>query len=214
MIRPLPARAQDGRTPIAAGARWRHETPPSRIRGHAPGRSVGSRPPAPSGRRRYHSAEETAAALGRSSACRRPDSMRTRTDTWRPIGRLRDGGEEVVIGAFARRQRRKRIAVACLGLGLVALADALYVQLRPSGGSAAVHTYPVALRCTSCGFELVRTASAGGPAVTECPACGAHAMHALWRCRRCDARFVPPGGARPVRCPECGGESVGSAAAP
>lgn len=201
------------RTPAPAADR-RCTTPAGRIAGHAPVRSVGSQPSAPVRRRRYDPAEVAAAGPGRGDTRRRTRSMRTRTDTWKPIGRLRDGGDEVVIGAFARRQRRRRIAVACLGLGLIALAGALYVQLRPSGGSAVVDSYPAALRCSNCGFEAVRTASAAGPVPAECPECVAHAMRELWQCRKCDARFVPAGGARPVRCPECGSESVGSAAAP
>jgi len=122
------------------------------------------------------------------------------------------GGQEareVQIGAYARRQRRKRLAIGLAGVALIAAGWWLYLELRPKPAGVRTAT-TVVVRCTSCAWEGRLTVPADQRFPMDCPQCGQRACEVLWRCRDCGERFVPPRGADPLRCPRCESLRVGA----
>jgi predicted Zn-ribbon and HTH transcriptional regulator len=125
-----------------------------------------------------------------------------------------DAAGEVRIGAFARRQLRRRIWFGLFGTALIIGAGLLYVKLRPEASAAADATYEAPVRCGECGFEGNTRLSPGQPMPLACPKCGMIRARPLWKCRHCANTFVPPKSTPPVRCPKCNSDNVGSAAQP
>jgi predicted RNA-binding Zn-ribbon protein involved in translation (DUF1610 family) len=126
---------------------------------------------------------------------------------------------EVRIGAYARRQRRRRVLVALLGVLLIAGAVGLYMGLHywmpHPGTGAAAGTYPVKVRCVSCGYSATLDVPYEGITFPlTCPRCGERACKQLWKCRACGEEFLPEEGSAEKRCPACGSLEVGSAAIP
>jgi predicted Zn-ribbon and HTH transcriptional regulator len=129
--------------------------------------------------------------------------------------RLRRGSrEEVQVGAYARRQRRRRILMGLFGALLIAGALALYYQLRPRAEAGAADRYPVCVRCSACGFTARLRVPFTQTFPMECPSCKEPACRVLWECRDCGARFVPQESGKEQRCPQCNSLRVGSAATP
>lgn len=122
--------------------------------------------------------------------------------------------DEVRVGAYARRQRRKMILIGALGVGLIAAAFGLYTQLRPRADADNPEQYPVTLRCDACGHTFETAAKFRQTFPVKCEKCGETACRPLWRCRDCNALFVPDRTGTTVVCPECGSLAVGSAATP
>ena len=125
-----------------------------------------------------------------------------------------DSDADVRVGAYARRQLRRRILLGLLGLVLIAGAVWLYCRLRPPRAAGAGGDYLVQVQCLSCGHtETLRVP----PAQTfpmKCPRCKELACQPLWQCRDCGERFVPEQTGGVVHCPKCGSERVGSATQP
>lgn len=125
-----------------------------------------------------------------------------------------DSTGEVRVGAYARRQRRRRALLALFGLVLIVGAVGLYSALRPEP-EATGQTYPVRVQCISCGYA--GTLDVPFKETTfplTCPQCGERACKQIWKCRACDHEFIPGAGGEPIRCPACGSSEVGSAAVP
>ena len=122
--------------------------------------------------------------------------------------------EEVRVGAFARRQRRQRLLVGAVGVGLIAAAVWMYVELRPSLTPENPNRYPVAVRCDVCGHVQEIRVPFGQTFPTKCEECGGLACRPLWRCRNCDETFAPEKVGGTVQCPKCGSLEVGSATSP
>jgi DNA-directed RNA polymerase subunit RPC12/RpoP len=122
--------------------------------------------------------------------------------------------EEINVGAYARRQLRRRVLIGLVGTVLIAGAFALYHQLRARSAESVSDHYPVQVRCISCGHTATLQVRFAQSFPIECPACGLMACRPLWQCRDCGAQFVPEQVGTVVRCPDCGGQRVGSAAAP
>jgi hypothetical protein len=129
--------------------------------------------------------------------------------------RLRRGSrEEVRVGAYARRQRRRRILIGLFGAVLIAGAGGLYCQLRPPGNANAGEEYQVRVRCSACGYTATVSVPFDQTFPMKCPACKEIACQELWRCRDCGAEFVPEHVGTVVHCPKCNSPRVGSAAVP
>lgn len=122
-------------------------------------------------------------------------------------------GDEIRIGAYARRQRLRTLAIALIGLGMVAGAVFMYLRIRPPADSLPARTYPVVVRCETCGHETKLQAPFDAVFPVKCPHCGRMTALAAWRCRDCGKTFVPESTREDVTCPECGSEAVGSAVA-
>lgn len=122
--------------------------------------------------------------------------------------------EEVSVGAYARRQLRRRILIGVFGVVLIGGALTVYQLLRPPGDERRADRYPVRVRCVSCGHVTTVQVRFGQTFPMKCPKCGEMACQLLWHCRDCGAEFVPEQVGTTVRCPECGSERVGSAATP
>jgi predicted Zn-ribbon and HTH transcriptional regulator len=122
--------------------------------------------------------------------------------------------EEVRVGAYARRQRRRRILIGLFGALLIAGACGLYHQLRPPGDANAGDRYRVRIRCTACGYTATVAVPFDQTFPMKCPACNETACQEVWRCLDCGAEFVPEHVGTVVRCPKCNSLRVGSAAAP
>lgn len=123
-----------------------------------------------------------------------------------------DPAEEVRIGAYARRQFRRRIWFGLFGVALILGAAGLYANLRPGNAWSRSEVYEAPVRCVGCGFEGSMTIPIGGESALACPTCGSAKCRAVWLCRACGERFVPVKASPPVRCAKCGSSNVGSAA--
>ncbi len=122
-----------------------------------------------------------------------------------------EGQGETLWGAFARVQRRKRIATGLAGAALIGGAIWLYLALRPPDVPG-VQPVDVLVRCINkdCGYEGVVRLRPGGPAFPmTCPKCGQKSCERVWECRACGHRFVPKAIQAPLRCPECDSVEVG-----
>ncbi len=135
---------------------------------------------------------------------RRPIELRTV-----PFGQTREG--EILIGAYARRQFRRRVIIGAVGAGLIALAGAVYLLLgdRPARGDGG---YDAVLRCVQCGAEARVRVHPGESFPFKCRKCGASAMLELWHCYDCGTDFIPPQSNDPVSCPKCQSQFLGSTA--
>jgi hypothetical protein len=127
------------------------------------------------------------------------------------------GSEDVVVGAYARAQRRRRLGIALLGAGLIAVAASLYVLLRPHGEISGGRGARILVRCVApgCGFEGAVAYHPGTDLFPlTCPKCEAKSCQKLWQCRDCRLLFLPKGGLTDVHCPRCHGRKVGAAELP
>ena len=129
-------------------------------------------------------------------------------------GRARGSSEEVSVGAYARRQLRRRVFVGVVGGALIIGALTLYSLLKPPGQADRDDRYPVRVHCASCDHAATVRVRFDQTFPMRCPECKQPASQVLWRCRQCGQQFVPEQTGLVVRCPECGSERVGSAAAP
>jgi predicted Zn-ribbon and HTH transcriptional regulator len=129
-------------------------------------------------------------------------------------GLERGSSEEVSIGAYARRQRRRRVLVGVFGGALIVGALTLYSLLKPPGHAAQGDRYAVRVRCAMCGHIATVRVRFDQTFPMQCPKCKAPACQAMWQCRQCGHQFVPEQPGLPVSCPECGSDQVGSAVAP
>jgi hypothetical protein len=121
------------------------------------------------------------------------------------------GSGDVLVGAYARRLARQRLAMVAFGVLLLTAALLLYWNLQPGGEGPGMR--PVVVRCVECQFEgqmMVPVAARGS---FECPSCQARGAREIWACRRCGERFLPPMTYELRKCPKCGSEEVGSAVA-
>ena len=125
-----------------------------------------------------------------------------------------DSTGEIRIGAYARRQRRRRLLVGALGVSLIAAAVWMYFELRPDVSPDNPERYPVVLRCGDCGEVSETDVRFGQTFPAKCSKCGEVACRPLWQCRDCGARFVPDQTGAAIHCPECNSLAVGSAAGP
>jgi Zn finger protein HypA/HybF involved in hydrogenase expression len=127
-----------------------------------------------------------------------------------------DENGEIRVGAFARRQVRRRWMFGAFGVSLIVLAAGLYWGLG-TDRDGPEHLPTVALRCVACGFDLSRPLPPDQHFPLVCPKCEQRAVRPLWVCRKCSERFLPPLQSDTIRCPKCGSDQVGavpSAAAP
>ncbi len=123
---------------------------------------------------------------------------------------------DVSLGAYARLQRRRHIAIAVVGILLVLSAVWLHHLLRPRDGNDRSPEHTVLARCVMCEHEYAVPVPSGPVAFPlTCPKCGQRACHKLWECRTCGHRFVLLGrDSRELRCEECGSWAVGVAIPP
>jgi predicted Zn-ribbon and HTH transcriptional regulator len=129
-------------------------------------------------------------------------------------GLARGSSEEVSVGAYARRQFRRRVFVGVFGGALIIGALTLYSLLKPPGQADQGDRYPVRVHCASCGHAASVQVRFDQTFPMRCPKCKEPACRVMWQCRQCGQRFVPEQTGPAVRCPECGSERVGSAATP
>lgn len=118
---------------------------------------------------------------------------------------------DLEVGAYARRQQRRRILIALGGLGLIAAAYWLFAQLSVIDPGIGQDRYEVKVRCVSCSYAGRVEVPLDQTFPTICPECGQRALRRVWECRECRTEFLPKPGAPRVRCPSCGSEKVGSA---
>lgn len=137
----------------------------------------------------------------------RPKPIELRTA---PFGQTRDG--ELLVGAFARRQFRRRVLLGAGGTALIAVAVALFLTLSEYDGGDGVRHDSI-VRCLQCRAESRVRVRLGDSYPLRCPACRALAALELWHCYDCGLDFVPPQSNDPVACPRCQSESLGSTAA-
>jgi len=135
-----------------------------------------------------------------------------------PYRRGLDATGDIQVGAYARRQRRRRILLSLLGLALIGGAVGLYAGLRHWVLQPAAETrgrpYAVKVRCISCGYSATLDVSSGQTFPLECPVCGERGCKQLWKCRACGHEFLPAESGNEKRCPRCGNSAVGSAVVP
>lgn len=140
--------------------------------------------------------------------------MKTQPKPWviGARGMERSAREEISIGAYARRQRRRRLWIGALGVLLMGGAAGVYWALRPPESGPETGNYAVRIQCGECGHSETIRVSFRQSFPMVCPRCRQRAARELWKCRDCGEVFVPRGGAEEHRCPRCGGVRVGSAA--
>jgi DNA-directed RNA polymerase subunit RPC12/RpoP len=123
---------------------------------------------------------------------------------------------EIVVGAYARAQRRRRLLIAGLGLALIGTALWLFMLLRPAELQPLPAGSRVVVQCVApaCGFRgpVVVPPDANFP--LKCPKCGARSVQKVWVCRDCGHEFLPKGGIAELRCERCGSQRIGTAEAP
>jgi hypothetical protein len=125
---------------------------------------------------------------------------------------LLGGAGDIMIGAYARQQRRRRLLIAVVGLILISGAVGIYALLDLPDDTAAANERVIAVRCVKCGHTGTVPVEVGNVAFPrKCPACGAVACQKLWECRDCGTQFLNIGGNGVIRCPDCGSGNVGSA---
>lgn len=117
---------------------------------------------------------------------------------------------EVAIGAYARQQRRQRIALGLFGLLLIAGAIGLYLYFAPTVSDVDPTSYRAAMSCSKCRHAESTTLAAGTTLPLVCPKCKERTFWPLWQCRDCGHTFESAG--RPDgSCPRCGSRRSGSA---
>jgi len=140
-------------------------------------------------------------------------AARRRTDSLLAYPRKHAENRDVEFGASARRRRRRRWIVACVGVSLIGGAWRLYRALLPSETPVVRgDRHPVKVRCAACGHEAVMLTAADQTFPVVCSNCKQRGAYELWRCRssQCGKEFVPRKGEDPVRCPHCNGTNVGA----
>lgn len=120
-----------------------------------------------------------------------------------------DENGEIRVGAFARRQIRRRWMFGAFGVGLIALAGGLYWGLGLDRDDAA-HRPILALACSVCNYEESRALPPDQHFPLVCPKCGQTSLRPLWSCRKCDERFLPSPEHEAIRCPKCNSDQVGA----
>lgn len=122
-----------------------------------------------------------------------------------------DAADELRVGRHARRVLMRRLAMALSGVALIAAAAWLYGSLA-ADGPAAADTFVAVAQCRACGARQEAKFRLAGDAPPTCRACAKAALAPLWRCEECKAEFLADEGRTDlVRCPSCGGASVGAA---
>ena len=116
---------------------------------------------------------------------------------------------EVSIGAYARRQRRRRWLIGIVGALLICGAAAVYWGLRQNAVDGATD-YPVLVDCTKCGERSESRASFRQSYPVTCPKCRNKTAWPLLKCLKCEFLFVPNASAGEARCPRCKSTLVGS----
>lgn len=142
-------------------------------------------------------------------------TLRRRTASLTDYRSVPRGSGDVAVGAYARRQRRWRLALALVGLVLIAGAGWVFVLTRPKDVFDSKRSHPVAVECTKCharSTAQVDTAASVFP--LECPFCHERACHKLWECAACGRQFLHKGGGAVLSCPHCRSRRVGTAKAP
>ena len=129
-------------------------------------------------------------------------------------GLERGSSEEVSVGAYARRQLRRRVLVGVFGGALIVGALTLYSFLKPPGLANQGNRYAVRTRCASCGHTATVRVRFDQTFPMRCPACKEPACQVMWQCRECGQQFVPEQTGPVSGCPQCGSERVGSAVTP
>lgn len=124
-----------------------------------------------------------------------------------------DSTGEVRVGAYARRQRRRRALLALFGAALIVGAVGLYWALCPKAEETE-ETYPVKVECISCDYSGTLEVPFGQTFPLTCPVCGEKGCKELWKCRACAHQFLPEPSTGEKQCPACGSQSVGTAAVP
>jgi DNA-directed RNA polymerase subunit RPC12/RpoP len=121
---------------------------------------------------------------------------------------------DVMIGLYARQQRRRRILISLAGVALMGGALWLYVALRPQSVSEATGGFPVLVQCVEpdCGYRgVVRLTTERAVYPVMCPECGRRACRKVWECRTCGTQFLPTRTDGDIVCPACGSRAVGTA---
>src|SRR5215510_14456582 len=98
---------------------------------------------------------------------------------------------DLVVGAYARRIRRKRIGIALVGVLLIASAGGTYYALQAPADRTHSGSYRVIVRCSKCNKDRQVDMQPGQTFPLLCPTCKERACHQLWQCRKCGKRFVP-----------------------
>ncbi|MCA9243805.1 MAG: hypothetical protein KDA32_07635 [Phycisphaerales bacterium] len=120
---------------------------------------------------------------------------------------------EVSIGAFARRQRIRRLALGAFGVALAVIGVFVYRWITIPDVTNPRFGYAVEMRCRVCGHEI-RTQVAHSQRFPDvCENCGEMGMDPLWKCLGCGYEFVPKASEN-VTCPICLSPKVGAAARP
>ncbi len=122
---------------------------------------------------------------------------------------------DISVGAYARQQRRRRIAMGIAGLALIGGAIWLSKALWPIGGGQPAGQHPILVECIKCHHrEVIQVPAGSSPQAVMCPVCKERSCQPVWECRDCGLRFLPTGtetAGGPIRCPRCGSERVGGA---
>jgi hypothetical protein len=126
-------------------------------------------------------------------------------------GGILDENGEIRVGAYARRQIRRRWMFGAFGVCLIALAVGLYWGLGADRDGSA-HRPIVALRCGACAHDESRALPPDQNYPLACAQCGQLAVRPLWICRKCEERFLPSPQFDPIRCPRCSSDQVGAVA--
>ena len=100
------------------------------------------------------------------------------------VGGVLDENGEIRVGAYARRQIRRRWMFGAFGISLIVLAVGLYWGLGADGDRSA-HQPIVALRCAACARDESRALALDQSYPVRCSQCGQPAMRPLWKCRKC-----------------------------
>jgi hypothetical protein len=122
---------------------------------------------------------------------------------------------DISVGAYARQQRRRRLAMAAVGLALIGGAAWLLAEFWPVGGGRPTGKHPLVVECIKCHHrEVIQVAPGSVPQAVMCPVCHERSCHPVWECRDCGLQFLPTGAeiaAGALRCPRCRSERVGAA---
>lgn len=121
--------------------------------------------------------------------------------------------EEVGIGAFARRQRNRRLLLGAFGVAMVIVGVFLYRWITVPDVGNPRFGYAVEMRCRVCGNETRNQVAHSQRFPEVCQKCGQMGMDPLWKCLGCGFEFVAQTTDN-VTCPQCGSNRVGAAARP
>ena len=135
-------------------------------------------------------------------------------DSFDNYRRALNGTGDIVIGAYARQQRRRRIWLLSFGLALIAGAVALIVVLQPHDAEQPAGSYPIVVKCVNedCGYVGTALVEPGPvPVPLLCPQCGKRSCQKLWICHRCGQTFLLRAGVDRPCCPYCKSENIGAA---